>query len=79
MYQVYGKPDCPDCVKLKSFMMEKGVEFDYIDILIYEESLQKLKSLGARSVPQVFKIASNGFETHIGGYKEALEYIKERT
>lgn len=37
---VFGSVHCPDCVSLKEFLDEKGIEYQYIDIT---DSMRNLK------------------------------------
>lgn len=67
MYTIYGKSSCPFCTKAEELLNEKGYEYKYIDITQCNETLSYIKSLGCRTVPQVFKD-----QDHVGGYDDLL-------
>jgi len=65
MYKIYSKPNCPYCVRAKSFLLEKNLPFEeYIldvgqvkderNVYFTVPQLQKLVP-GARTVPQIFE------------------------
>lgn len=65
-YQVYTKPNCPNCLQAKMLLSRTGKTFEMIEIG-KDCTVADLKALvpNATSVPQIFK---NG--VHIGGFKE---------
>ena len=80
MYTVYSKPNCPQCVTLKTFLKQK--QLDYQEIIldvgqvrysdtnyISRDDLLKLAP-DARTMPQVFK-----GDTLIGGYSDFLKFV----
>ena len=73
MIHIYGKPDCPYCVKAKNLCETYGLTYQYYETGtdITKESLLK-EFPNARTVPQ---IVVNG--TKIGGYNELVSYIEE--
>jgi glutaredoxin 3 len=53
--QVYSKQQCPYCVKAKSLLTKKGVEFEEIDVENDDAKRAWLvETTGQRTVPQVF-------------------------
>jgi glutaredoxin 3 len=53
---VYTTPTCPWCNKIKSYLDEKGVTYDEVDVATDYQAAQKMVSLtGQRSVPVVTK------------------------
>ena len=48
---LFGKPNCPQCVAVKKYLDEIGVEYEYVDATQNTELLQQYAP-GARSVPQ---------------------------
>jgi glutaredoxin len=69
---VYGRDNCPYCVKVKALLEARGHAFTYHDI---EKSGQALEDFnrrtnGAKTVPQVI-VGS----TLVGGYTETLASI----
>ena len=71
MFVVYGKENCPNCVKAKALLESKGETFEYIDITVDTEAREHLMNSGFRSVPQVY-IGNRHQDTlvHVGGYTE---------
>jgi len=65
MYKVYGKSNCPNCVKAKDLLDSKGLSFEYVNLEEDTKSLEMVKGLGFRSVPVVFS-----GEDVVGGFKE---------
>lgn len=52
---VYSKPNCPFCVKVKSFIEDKGLPYTEVDVSQDEYLLEELKSkMGHKTVPQVY-------------------------
>jgi|TARA_B110000093_G_scaffold169994_1_gene198483 glutaredoxin len=51
--KVYGADWCSDCVTLKRFLEEKGVEFEYIIITDNQEAIDFLEKVnnGKRIIP----------------------------
>ena len=71
MFVVYGKENCPNCVKAKALLESKGETFEYIDITVDTKAREHLMNSGFRSVPQVY-IGNHhqGVLVHVGGYTE---------
>lgn len=70
---VYGKPNCPWCDRVKILLTANGYAFDYRDIMdsvTYDEFMERTGM--ARSVPQVIV-----GRTLIGGFDQTLEAIKD--
>lgn len=61
---IYSKDYCPYCVKAKSLLKRKNIDFVEIDITNNETLQQEMisKSGGRRTVPQIFI-----GDTHVGG------------
>lgn len=63
---VYSKVPCPYCVRAKSFLEEKGIDFDSIDLTDKPEEIERIKNeTGWRTVPIIM---ING--KLIGGYTD---------
>ena len=70
---VYGRPQCPWCDRVKILLEANGYPFTYRDITdtaTYDEFMGR--TLMARTVPQV--LVGN---TLIGGFEATLEAIKD--
>lgn len=69
---VYGTGEaCVWCVRCCELLLEKEIEYTYKNLREDEEAMAFIRSLGLRSVPQVFVGGVN-----IGGYAELKEYLK---
>ncbi len=51
---VYGKPDCPFCVKAKDILDNKNISYTYIDIAESPSEKEFLVEKGLKTVPQIF-------------------------
>jgi glutaredoxin 3 len=54
--EIYTTHHCPFCVKAKSLLIKKKIEFSEIDISNNDSLREKMSAManGARSVPQIF-------------------------
>ena len=53
--QVYSKDNCPYCVRAKSLLRKKGVDFEEIDVENDDAKRSWLvETTGQRTVPQIF-------------------------
>ena len=67
--EVYSTPNCPYCVRAKTLLQSKNINFKEIDVSDDLESLQKMMKLsGLRTVPQIFIN-----DKSIGGYDELAQ------
>lgn len=71
VYTVYGKPNCPECEKLKNFLNNRQTSYEYIDISENQDKREVLMNMGYRSVPQVFQ-----GEQHIGGFLQTKVFLE---
>lgn len=53
MITVYSKSQCPNCVRAKDLLRQKGVRYVEIDIEADDEAKLFLVDQGFRSVPQI--------------------------
>ncbi len=74
---IYGKEDCPWCVKATDLLEKRGIPFEYINISDKENfSADQVKELiteiapGAKTVPIV--LINNRY---IGGYSNLKDYF----
>ena len=73
MIQIYGKQDCPFCLKAKQLCESQALMYEYYEFEVdYSRELFLETFPGANTVPQ---IVVNG--TKIGGYNELTKYIEE--
>lgn len=73
---IYGKPNCPNCVKAKNLCATKpAIEVEYIDIV--EQGIDAVK-LGeicgtmVREVPQIFVD-----DKHVGGWTALMPHVTQ--
>lgn len=73
MIKIYGKEECPFCVKAKKLCEDRGLEFTYYSIG-EDLTVDELKQMfpGAVTVPQI-KV----HDYSVGGYNELVNYIEE--
>lgn len=64
MLTVYSKNNCPNCVRAKSLLESRGVNYTEINIETDPDARQMLLDKGLRSVPQIF----HGYELLPGGF-----------
>ena len=63
---VYSTLMCPYCVRAKSLLQAKGVEFEEIRIdMDRSRMVEMMERSGRRTVPQIFI-----GDTHVGGYDD---------
>jgi glutaredoxin len=69
MWIIYGQPTCSFCKAARTFLLNKGEEVKYID-MVTPDNIADFQSLfpGARTVPQI--ITPEGRK--IGGYDNLL-------
>jgi glutaredoxin len=74
MFTVYSKDNCGFCVKAKSVLSERGIQFEVVDAVGNKDLLvEKVINSGApmpRTVPQIFDN-----DKYVGGYTELIEYL----
>lgn len=68
---VYGKPNCPWCVKMIDFLENHGYDYSYIDISVREGAKEFLLSQEIKTVPAVF---ING--DYLGGYEKTVSELE---
>lgn len=77
MLTVYSKNNCPNCVRAKSLLESRGVNYTEINIENNPESRQMLLDKGLRSVPQIFRdkeLLPGGFD---GLTKQSIDFFQQ--
>lgn len=70
---MYSTPWCPFCIRAKSLLKSKGVEFENIDVALKPGLREEMVQLSGRtSVPQIW--INN---QHIGGCQELYTLERE--
>lgn len=72
MYTVYSKPNCPYCVKAKTLLDIKELEYQVIDVMQDAEAMNLMRTNGFRSVPQIYED-----DKHIGGFDALEKYLNQ--
>ena len=73
-FKVYGKPNCPWCVRAEDKLDSLNKEYEKVDVSEDENARNFLKEQGFKTVPQIY----HGDE-YIGGYEELADYLLELT
>lgn len=75
-FKVYGKPNCPYCVRAMDLLDSKGIKYEYIDVTKSPEALKFIKEdLGCRTVPQIFEVENDTDMEHIGGFDDLVSFF----
>lgn len=72
-YKIYGRDNCPFCVKAETLLKMIQSEYEYVDVWGEDkEALQKLfQEKGWKTVPQIY----HG-DNYVGGFTELNQYLK---
>lgn len=72
VFQVYTKPNCPQCNQAKGLLQAKGLEFKAVEVG-KDCTVEELKARvpDAKSVPQIFI-----GEKYVGGFRELYDHLK---
>ena len=54
MIKVYTKPNCKPCNFTKNFILNNGIEAEFIDVTQDECALAEMKALGYTNLPVVY-------------------------
>ncbi len=67
--KIYTTPICPYCVRAKSLLKRKGVQFEEVDVFIDPDAREEMETLarGRQTVPQIFI-----GERHVGGCDDLI-------
>lgn len=53
MVTVYSLPSCPQCDTSKSYLRQKGIAFEEVDLSTSEEAMTYVQSLGYTAAPVI--------------------------
>lgn len=53
MMILYTKKNCPECVKMKQTLNQRGIDYEEVNLDDNPEAIAMLKTLGYRSVPVI--------------------------
>lgn len=75
LFNVFGKDNCPYCVKAKKLLAGAGLSFNYVRVG-EDMSVEEFKKLfpSAKTVPQI-TVLVDGEVNHIGGYDMLEAYL----
>ncbi len=69
---IYTTPTCPYCQMAKSFMTERGVEYEEVDVTKDRDALMKMQQIsGQMGVP----VITDGDQVIVGFNRPALEQM----
>jgi len=68
---IYGKANCPFCIKTKEELFSRGIAFEYIDLEEINKTAAQVTGRAVTTVPQIY-LAEAGY---IGGYEQLMEYF----
>lgn len=71
--KVYSTPTCPYCVRLKTYLDSKGVQYENFDVSSDENKLQEMISISGQMGVPVIEIDSK--DVIIGFDKEQIDIL----
>ena len=74
--QVFWQPGCSSCLRTKEFLTKQGIDFESIDVHNDPTGMDKLRALGARSVPVV---ALGGKYTMCQSFNDVIKFLDLKT
>lgn len=74
--QVFWQPGCSSCLRVKEFLTSQGIDFESIDVHNDAAGLERLRQLGARSVPVV---ALGGRYTLAQSLRDVIKFLDLKT
>lgn len=74
--QVFWQPGCSSCLRTKEFLTKQGIDFESIDVHNDPTGMDKLRALGARSVPVV---ALGGKYTLCQSFNDVIKFLDLKT
>lgn len=73
-FEIFGGEDCVYCQKAKQLLDEKGLPYDYFDIMKDFDAFDVLHDRIRRweTIPQIFY-----GERHLGGHDKLVQFLNE--
>lgn len=71
MWKIYSQDGCMYCNLAKILMMEKGIEFEEIDVRSSDEAKALFEMNSFRTVPQIF----TDRDVYVGGYEDLRKLL----
>ncbi len=79
IYLIYGITDCPACLRAQADLMQRDIEYVFVETDFSKNYRQLLKQkFNWSTFPIVVKLSSNG-ETLIGGYDDLLKFLNSQS
>ena len=69
---VYGKDDCPYCMRAKEELELRGIPFDYINLVELGKTAAEVTGREVKTVPQIY-VEGN----YVGSYDELMEHLNQ--
>lgn len=78
-YKIICWSECPFCLKAKSLMIEKGLQFEYCSVDHSRKLLEYYKMIYKHdTVPMIIKVnTENNNEEFIGGFSELSKLLED--
>lgn len=73
MIEVYGTEGCLYCKLAKEYLEARNIDHIYIDVAHDTEAMKMFRENNFKTVPQIFLD-----NTHIGGYDDMRQFLKEK-
>lgn len=80
IFIIYGKDNCPHCVRAKEFAKARGLEFMYMTLdknYTKEELIQRCSPVVPTTLPRVFMDDETNTR-YIGTADEFIEFVKSQ-
>lgn len=80
IFVIYGKDNCPHCVRAKEFAKAQLLHFMYLTLdknYTKEQLVAKCAPIVPSSVPRIFMETKAGSETYIGTADEFIDFVKK--
>ena len=79
IYLVYGVSDCPHCLRASALLMEKDLEYVFINMDFSKTYRDQMKAEWVwPTFPIVVKLSDDRSAQRIGGFEELKEQIDEQ-
>jgi len=73
MIQIWGKPQCPSCIKAKTMLENREIKFEYFEL---DKDFTREQVLAEFPEARTFtQIIINGIK--VGGYEQMVQYMED--
>ena len=79
MYVIYGITDCPECLRAQADLMQRDIEYAFVETDFSPSYREALKiEFEWSTFPMVVKVSGDG-EEFIGGYDDLCHLLKKES